>query len=574
MRLLTSTLLFFLATWCFGQGTLTLHVAFSEDFEKPPGQFAETRFYPDSLTMLQGLDSLFNALFQYGFLDVEKEKIHRQPGGFTVLVNQGTLYHWALRNYNINQEALKAQRLSAYFDGTPLPFARFDHLRYTIIKWYENNGFPFARLHTDSITKAGGVIQAALRVEPSLPIVFENIVLRGNVNLVRGFLAHQTGIKPGTPYSEEKAMLAARRLSDLPFIRIAGEPIIAFTPGTALLTVPVVRRPANRFEGLAGVSSDPLLNNRLQLTGHFNLSLVNLFEHGEQVTMNWQGLTQGTQRLMLHAGYPYAFSTPVNTEVLFSLHRQDTSYVNMRQRLTLAWQSPKRIQISFFAERKTTELLSTEQLAGGSSLPLTDSRTALYGLETSVSTPGFFAGPMDGTMGRVHVSVGNKNIRKNPDLPESFYQDVSLRQPRYAFGVFAESRIPVSRLSRLVFRLEAQGLFGQQIYGNEWFRIGGIGSLKGFNEESILATFYSVIAGEWRYFTGEQSYMSLLVNAAYFERNLRNEFIGGWPWGVAAGINLETTPGIISVFIAMGQGPETQFSFRQAKVHVGLISLF
>ncbi|HSV87366.1 MAG TPA: hypothetical protein VLH61_01860, partial [Bacteroidales bacterium] len=99
-------------------------------------------------------------------------------------------------------------------------------------------------------------------------------------------------------------------------------------------------------------------------------------------------------------------------------------------------------------------------------------------------------------------------------------------------------------------------------------------SLKGFNEESILATFYSVLTGEWRYFFGEQSYLSMLVNAAYFERKMIGTTVKGWPWGLAAGINLETPPGIISVFFAMGEGPETQLSFREAKVHVGFISLF
>ncbi|HSV77568.1 MAG TPA: hypothetical protein VLH37_11110 [Bacteroidales bacterium] len=574
MRLLTSTILLSITFWCFGQGAFRLNIEFDGNFEKPPARFAETRFFPDSIIMMQGIDSLLAALFRFGYLDAEKQQISGQLEAFTVRINQGRLYHWELRNTNINQEVLKAQRLLPYFNGTPLPFYRFNELRNSIIHWYENQGFPFARLHTDSVIKSDALLKATLRIDPSLPIFFENVNLRGNVNLARGFVANHTGIAEGTPYSEGKAGMAAIRLSELPFVRITGEPTIEFTPGTALVTVPVARRPANRFEGVAGVTNDPLQGNRIQITGHLNLSLVNLLERGEQIAMNWQGLTQGTQRLMLQANYPFVLSTPISTALLFSLHRQDTSYINLRQRLALTWQSPQRIRISVFAERLSSELLSTGRLMGTAALPLIDSRTTLYGLESSVSTPGFLAGPMDGSMGRVYVSAGTKSIRKNPNLPESFYQNVSMRQPRYSFGVFAESRLPVSQLSRLVFSLQSQGIFGERVFGNEWFRIGGIGSLKGFNEESILATFYSVIKGEWRYFTGEQSYLSLLFNAAYYERNLTGEFANGWPWGVAAGINLETTPGIITVFFAMGEGPETQFSFRNTKVHIGFTSLF
>ncbi|MBW6499327.1 MAG: hypothetical protein K0B09_13125, partial [Bacteroidales bacterium] len=97
---------------------------------------------------------------------------------------------------------------------------------------------------------------------------------------------------------------------------------------------------------------------------------------------------------------------------------------------------------------------------------------------------------------------------------------------------------------------------------------------KGFDEESILASFYGIMTGELRYFTSENSFFSLLFNAAWFERQLHDTRFSGWPWGAAAGITLETAPGILSVYYAMGKGPETPLAFRNAKVHIGFVSLF
>ncbi|HSV87724.1 MAG TPA: hypothetical protein VLH61_03705, partial [Bacteroidales bacterium] len=311
MRLLTSIIFLFIATWSSGQGMVTLSVDFSDEPEQPPESFAAVRSYPDSLIMARGIDSLLTALFNYGYIDVEKKAVHRKNGAFTVFISQGVLYQWKLRNANINEKVLSANRLNDYFEGTPLPFSRFNQIRITILNWYENNGFPFARIFTDSIQQNNNLLNATLRIDPSLPIVFENVNLKGNVSLARGFTANQTGISAGAPFSEEKARMAATLLSDLPFIRIVGEPTIEFTPGTAVITVPVARRPANRFEGLAGVTNDPLQGNRLQLTGYINLSLLNLFERGERLTMNWEGLTHGTQRLLLQVNYPFLLSTPV-----------------------------------------------------------------------------------------------------------------------------------------------------------------------------------------------------------------------------------------------------------------------
>ena len=106
------------------------------------------------------------------------------------------------------------------------------------------------------------------------------------------------------------------------------------------------------------------------------------------------------------------------------------------------------------------------------------------------------------------------------------------------------------------------------------FRLGGFRTLKGFDEDAFLASFYGIMTGEMRYFTGENSFFSLLFNAAYFERKLEEDLINGWPWGAAAGITLETAPGMISVFYAIGKSPESTLAFRNAKVHIGFVSLF
>jgi translocation and assembly module TamA len=558
-----------------GQDLIRLSVRVADQQKPLPEEFVKPRYFPDSLSLQLGLDSLMNSFFERGYLNARHEDLKNDTAGYSILIRPGVLFSWQLQNVNISPEALHSLRLSEYFNQTPLPFHRYNELRQKIIGWYENHGYPFASILADSVHIEEDKIKAAIRIEPSFYIAFDTLQLNGNVNLSKGFIANHTGIRPGQPYSEDKVREAAILLSDLPFLRINGEPSLQFTPATARLIIPARRQPANRFDGIAGVSSNTLDNKRLQLTGQLNLLLVNLFERGERFSMNWQGLGQGTQRLVLEGAYPYLLSTPLTTTLLFSLHKQDTAYLSLRLRPAFSWQSPRRLQVSIFADLQSTELLSTSRYANITSPPpQIDSQTSLYGLEAAIYSPGFFATLREGRGAKLSLSAGNKIIEENPSLPPLIYEEILLKQTLYAFGLQAENRLPLTPRTSMVLQINSQGLAGKQLFENELYRIGGFRSLKGFDEESILASFYGIMTGEIRYFTGEDSFFSLLFNVAYFERNLDGQYLKGWPWGTAIGLTIETAPGIISVYYAIGKGPETAFAFRNSKVHIGFVSLF
>lgn len=575
MRHAVLIILFMSALATQGQDLLRLSITNVDNSQSLSLEITKPRFYPDSLSLQKGLDTLMLKVFDAGYLTATLHELLPDSAGFTAVVDPGPMFQWQLRNANISREALRILRIEPYFAGKALPYARYREIREQIVGWYENQGYPFASITTDSLQQEGHTLKAILSIDPSFFIVFDTLELSGNLSLSPGFIAGHTGIRAGSAYSEEKVREAAGRLSDLPFLRLNGDPVLQFSPGTAKLTIPVRRQPANRFDGIAGVSSNTLDDNRLQLTGQLNLLLVNIFERGERLSMNWQGMGQGTQRLVLEGAYPYLLSTPLTTSMLFSLHKLDTSYLSLRQRPAFTWHSQRRWQVSVFADLQSTQLLSTSRYANIVALPAQiDSRVILYGIEAAIYSQRFLANLREGRGAKISLAAGNKNIKENSSLPAVIYEDIALKQTQYALELEAENRFVLTTRSSLVLQLRSQGLGGKQLFENELFRIGGFRSLKGFDEESILASFYGIMTGELRYFTGENSFFSLLFNAAWFERQLHDKRLSGWPWGAAVGITLETAPGILSVYYAMGKGPETPLAFRNAKVHIGFVSLF
>ncbi len=558
-----------------GQNLLRLSVITVETSEILPEYLSNIPFYPDSLSLSSGIDSLLTKLVHLGYFDAKLHKLTPDSAGFTALISTGKLFFWHLRNSNISVAALREGYFEHYFNGEPIPHAHFAQLQKTIIEWYENNGYPFASLHTDSISIVENIISAVLRLELNQRVDFDPVQLSGNVKLADAFIAGLTGIKAGMPYNEKLAMSAPELINDLPFLRINGNASLNFIPGKAILKIPVSRQPSNRFDGIVGVSGNALDQNRVQLTGQLNLHLVNIFERGESMSMNWLGMGQGTQRLMLEAALPFLLSTPLTPSMLFALHKQDTSYISLRQRPSLSWKSPKRIVLTIFADLQSTQLLSTNRFSAIDTLPpQIDSRSSLFGIEAAAYSSGFYSSLNRGRGIKVWLAAGHKKIIENNALPQSIYQNIVLSQNKFGFGIETETRIPATDQSSLVINLRSQGISGHQFFENELLRIGGFRSLKGFDEESIMASAFAIMTGEWRYFLSENSYFSLLFNAAWFERKSPGTYLNGWPWGGGAGITLQTAPGIISVYYAMGKDPQTPLAFRNAKVHFGFVSHF
>lgn len=575
MKNIFGLILLLFAVTGYAQDLLRLSVITNEYSENIPLSSKKPLYYPDSLSLRSGIDSLLTRLTQFGYFDAKLKKLTPDSAGFTALISTGNLYYWHLRTLNISPETIREGNLGHYFKENPIPHFRFIQLQKSIIEWFENNGYPFASLHTDSILIEDNILSAVLRIELNQRVVFDPVQLTGNVKLAGAFIAGITGIKAGMPYNEKLATAAPELINDLTFLRISGNASIDFIPGTAILKIPVSRQPSNRFDGIVGVSGNATEQNRLQLTGQLNLHLVNIFESGENMSVNWLGMGQGTQRLLLEASWPFLLSTPVTPSWMFALHKQDTSYISLRQRPAFSWKSPKRILLTIFADFQRTQLLSTARFKSIITIPPhIDSRTSLFGIETAAYSPGFNSALNRAKGFRIWIAAGTKKIMENKSLPSAVYNDVMLHQNKFAFGIETEIRIPATNQSSLVFQFRSQGLTGHQIFENELMRIGGFRSLKGFDEESIMASAFAIMTGEWRYFLSENSYISFLFNAAWVERKTGDSYFNGWPWGGGTGITLQTAPGNISVYYALGKSPQIPFEFRNAKVHIGFVSLF
>jgi hemolysin activation/secretion protein len=134
--------------------------------------------------------------------------------------------------------------------------------------------------------------------------------------------------------------------------------------------------------------------------------------------------------------------------------------------------------------------------------------------------------------------------------------------------------VPIYKL--LVSRVQLKGgqILAPQLFSSELFRIGGIRSLKGFDEQVIFASSYIILNTEIRYLIQRNAHVLLFWNGAYYRNEIRTPVIADTPFGFGAGLNFETGNGLFSLFYAIGSEQNNPINFSAAKVHFGYTNYF
>lgn len=115
-------------------------------------------------------------------------------------------------------------------------------------------------------------------------------------------------------------------------------------------------------------------------------------------------------------------------------------------------------------------------------------------------------------------------------------------------------------------------MLNENLFQNEMFRIGGIHSLRGFDELSISASTFGIATAEYRFLLDQNSNIYVFYDRAYYEQAEAETFFADRPYGFGAGIAFETRAGIFSVNYALGSQQNNPILFRSAKIHFGFVN--
>ncbi len=156
----------------------------------------------------------------------------------------------------------------------------------------------------------------------------------------------------------------------------------------------------------------------------------------------------------------------------------------------------------------------------------------------------------------------------------TLYDTVKTSSYQFRLNVAGAHYFELSHASTVRFAVNAAWYQSPKIFRNELFQIGGYRLLRGFDEESILASVYSVGSLEYRYLIGMNSFLFSFVDGGWAKNDVPGYAINNVYLGVGLGLAFETKAGIFNMSYAVGKQNSDPFQFRQAKIHLGYVNFF
>lgn len=524
--------------------------------------------FPDSLSVIAEVDSIINKLKFSGYFYSEIKEFSWIQKTLKVKFSTGEKFNQAfIKNGNIQPYVLSDIKFKErLYQNQKFNIQDINNLKEQVLTWYENNGFPFAQVWLDSIQFENGSISSFLYSNPGRQITIDTIRMVGSAKVNRNYIQTHLDMKTNDFYNEKKIGLIDKRLNQILFIKQVKKPEVIFIGDKARINVFLDKENANQFDGLIGFLPNST-TGKLQLTGDFKLKLYNALSQAEVIDFNYRGLPEQSQELNFKFDYPYVFKTQIGIKTDFAFFKRDTNFLNINAKVAFVYNYDADRFLGFYVEQFTGNTISNNQdlLAEAN---FGNVSTQFYGLEGVAQQLDNAFIPLRGYRVNISAGVGNRKMRDTTGLKENSKSS--------QFKVFADLNyyLKLGNKSVLYFHNLSSFLSGNDLYENEIFRIGGLKTFRGFDEQSILAKSFSIQTLEYRYFVEQRSYLNV-----FYDQGIVNQMIGSaavldYPFGFGTGFTFQTKAGLISLSYAMGKQKNIPLDLQKGKIHFGIVSYF
>jgi outer membrane protein assembly factor BamA len=548
-----------------------------KEFQKLRKDFNEKKTYRDSIEVMVELSRFRDRLQNSGYAAAGIDSVIRKEKNFTAYLFLGNHYEWLeLKNGNINSQYLDGTGIKGKgFEGEKFSYKDLSRIENRIIQNCENNGYPFATVRLDSIELKNNSFYAILNLEKNRLVRLDSIILKGDALIAPVYIYNYIGIFPGDIYNEAQLQKISTRLRELAFVQEVKPAQVIFNEKETKLYLFLSNKKASQFDGVVGVLPDDSKTGKVNFTGEVHLKLQNSLHRGETIELNWRQIPPKSQDLKVHLFYPFLFNTPFGLDGNLNIFRKDTTYLDVIKILGIQYSLTGNNYIKVFVNDKESNLQNTSGLENITVLPpYADIKNTSYGLTIHYEKLDYRLNPRRGLAFEVTGSTGNRKIKKNSGINPIVYETLKLQSVTYQGELAADHYFSPGGKNVINTGFISGYIYNQDLFANELFRIGGLKSLRGFDEESIYASAYTILKAEYRYLLEQNSFLFLFINGAWYENRNRNEYIRDTPLGMGAGINFETKLGIMSVSYALGKQFDNPIYFRNGKIHFGIVNYF
>lgn len=500
---------------------------------------------------LQNLGYIENKL-----LKTEKTNDSTYQSTFSLKQRFYTIYIYYNKNL-ISQDLIKAVTEDFNDNYFTLPITKIENVLSFINSELANRGLPFVKLSLQHIEKMDAQnLKGNLLVDENSERYIDKVVVKGYELFPKNYIKHFLKIKKKQLFNLNAIKKKTERLNDLSFTRQARSPEVLFTQDSTTLYLYLEKTKSNTFDGFLGFGTNET-TSKLDFDGYLNLNLENNLNYGEQFKLIYKSDENEQKTFDANLTLPYLFGLPLGTELALNIFKKDSTFTTVNQDANIFYQ--------INSKHRITSGINIVQ-----SNNLLDQQTSTIDIQDYSST--FF---------KTRYSY-RKLTLYDILFPIDMFVDTSLgfgnRSSNQKDEQQTEIKLTVSKILNLddknSFYIRALGnsLLSDSYFVNELFRFGGINSIRGFEENSVLATHYGLINLEYRYRLNSSIYIHTITDAAYFDNKLTDS--KEKLFGFGFGFGILTKAGLLKLNYANGKSENQKFKFSNSKIHLSLNAIF
>ncbi len=564
--LFLAVFIFFFAeeTVCLGQTSTWIRWE-----SKTPTRGIYWRFFQDSVQSNTYLDSISETFQKEGYLEIFRKIEISAIDSLLVEFFPGPKYAWAeVKTRNVPAE------LAGKIGPIGKDFTSISDWMDRLILEAEDLGYPFAIVNLDSLKLEGDSIRATLNFDFGPLITWDSIAVSGQTKTLSRYVQNLTGIEPGNPFSQREFEESILTLGRSPYFSLAGQSEITFQKKRARPTFSLHDRRANVLDGIIGLLPNENEPGKMLITGQLDLELYHLGGKGRDLALHWQRLNISTQSLDLMAKESFLFNSPLDLNLGFNLLKQDTTFLNRNFVLDFGYRLKRGGYLRFFTKRKAGDLISTAAYQNATELPdVADFRWNQYGIGWDWNKLNSSVFPRKGFWFTGEFSAGNKEIIENTGIPEGVYTNLVLNSPQYLGKFDLEKHFFLKPIWGIMLRASGGFTQNQNLLLNDLFRLGGLKTIRGFNENYFYARSYGYLNTEQRLFFGENSFLMVFADIGILENPYFATPIDK-PFSFGAGVTLDTGSGIFRFIYGVGKSNGQPLEFSYSRIHFGYLARF
>jgi len=421
-----------------------------------------------------------------------------------------------------------------------------------ISKKLSKEGFPFAKVSfKNHDLSQSSVIRSNLNIDYGSRRYLDKIIVKGYEDFPDNFTKNIFKINKNRFFDIDKATKQSKLIDNTNFARNIKEPEILFTNDSTSLFLYLEKIRRNSFDGFISFDSEEN-SGKINIQGYAKISLNNTFNIGEKINFDFKSHKNQDRSLNSNFIFPYFLGSPFNLKYSLNLIQKDSSYTSNENSIDLELNLNKvKVGIGF----QKNESYSDSQIEF-----VENFNSKLY----NVSSEYFIPDSDDKLISekfKLLVKYGSgKKIQLNNET----------RLNKYKLELF--KKFNFSSRFKLQSSIVREKINSKNLVNNELIRFGGSESIRGFDDNSIFADGYTLLATNLNFYLNDTIYIYGIFDLANYTNSILDLDQDIYSGGI--GFSTLTENGVISINYSKGNNWGNSFNLKNAKINVIFTTFF